>query len=190
MKIDLGCGSMPRGDINVTNGDSKKSFNLEKYLEYYDFKFNPDGKIINLSIEDYLENNTITQSDTVLMSHIIEHIYDLNSVMEKIKNAVYVIIITPNSQFNTADWFDNTHIRSFTIPSLRNYLKLFFNEVDLYSIAYGIDILAKCSYYKSDINFNHIITHYSNIEHSYNMIKLLKFYYRRYKMEKLEKKIQ
>ena len=187
MRIDLGCGSMPRGDINITNGNSKKSLILDKYLKEYGFEYNPDAKIINSSIEDYLENNVINKSDTVLMSHIIEHIYDLNSVMEKVINAEDVIIITPNSQFNTADWYDKNHIRSFTIPSLRHYLIMWFNTLQIYPINYGIDILAIGSTY-SNTTFHYSTTFYNHIEHSHNLIKLSKFYYRKIIMEKLERK--
>ena len=187
MRIDLGCGSMPRGDINITNGDSKKSLILDKYLKDYGFEYNPDAKIINSSIEDYLENNVINKSDTVLMSHIIEHIYDLNSVMEKVINAEDVIIITPNSQFNNADWYDDTHIRSFTIPSLRNYLINWFNTLEIYPINYGIDILAVGSYTNSIFHYSATF-YYRHIEHSHNLIKLSKFYYRKFIMKKLDNK--
>ena len=52
---------------------------------------------------------------------------------------------------------------------------------------YGIDILA-IGFTYSHTTFHYSKTFYNHIEHSHNLIKLSKFYYRKFIMKKLDNK--
>jgi len=153
MKIDLGCGTHPRGDIGVDFGNKAVVTNtapLDKYFEKYGFVYNPNAKIVNDDIEDYLEDNPTTEEDEILLSHVLEHLSEPYYVLNLLEPAKLIIIVIPNPLKNNADCIDKGHVFSWTKCSLQNLLSHVFenynieiteiNDIDLMAIITRKDI--------------------------------------------------
>ena len=64
MKIDLGCGKHPRGDIGVDYGNFAvvtDTSPLDKYFEPYGFKYNPNAEIYDMRIETFVSLYKVTK---------------------------------------------------------------------------------------------------------------------------------
>ena len=153
MKIDLGCGTHPRGDIGVDFGNKAvvtATTPLDVYFEPYGFKYNPNAKIINEDIEYYLTLYPPKKDDSVLLSHVIEHLLDPYLTLLQLTEAKLVIIAIPNPTKNPADCIDKGHYYSWTQCALQNITSSIFtnhnieiteiNDIDLMAIITRKDI--------------------------------------------------
>jgi len=131
MKIDLGCGKHPRGEINIDYDYSEVVIDtspLDVYFEKYGFKYNPNAEIYEMKIETFLALYKITKDDEILLSHVIEHLTNPYLVLEKLTEARLVIIAIPNPTKNNADCIDKGHIYSWTKCALENLLSEIFRN--------------------------------------------------------------
>jgi len=149
MKIDLGCGTHPRGDIGVDSEIGAVVTNtahLDKYFEPYGFKYNPNAKIINEDIEYYVTLYPPKKDDSVLLSHVIEHLLDPYLTLLQLTEAKLIIIAIPDPIKNPADCIDKGHIYSWTKCALENMLsKIFVNhKIEIQQIN-NIDLMAVIS---------------------------------------------
>ena len=153
MKIDLGCGKRPRGDIGVDYGNFAvvtDTSPLDKYFEPYGFKYNPNAKIYNCRIETFLNTYPITEEDEILLSHVIEHLANPFLVLQQLTEAKLIIIAIPNPLKNNADCIDKGHVYSWTKCALQNLLSKTFrnhnieiteiNDIDLMAVITRKDI--------------------------------------------------
>ena len=146
MKIDLGCGKHPRGDINVDYGDFAvvtDTSPLDKYFEPYGFKYNPNAKIYDMRIETFLNTYQITKDDEILLSHVIEHLTNPFIVLQQLTEAKLIVIAIPNPTKNPADCIDKGHLYSWTKCALENLLsKIFKNHNIKITEINNIDLMA------------------------------------------------
>jgi len=131
MKIDLGCGDYPRGNICVTKHIEgvvcESTKHLDKYLAEYGFVYNPNATVVNDDIVNYCEyhhNEFATHS--ILLCHVIEHLKCPFYLLMLLRMAKDIVVVVPNARVNDADKMDKTHIYSFTEWSLYNLLKKVF----------------------------------------------------------------
>jgi len=146
MKIDLGCGTHPRGDIGVEFGNKAVVTNtapLDIYFDKYGFKFNPNAKIYNYRIETYLSLYKITKEDEILLSHVIEHLANPYLVLVQLTEAKLILIAIPNPLKNNADCIDKGHYYSWTKCALENLLSTTFknHNIEITEIN-NIDLMA------------------------------------------------
>ena len=148
MKIDLGCGSYPRGDIGVTMHIDgvvcEATKHLDKYLAEFGFVYNPNATVIEDDIVRYCEyHQDEFTNHSILLCHVIEHLecpYYLLTLLRKAKD---IVVVVPNARVNDADKIDRTHIYSFTEWSLYNLIKKAFGVEPVYrKIEYELDLLA------------------------------------------------
>jgi len=148
LKIDLGCGNYPRGDIGVTLKQNTAVCNatphLDKYLEPYGFVYNPKAQIIYDDLENYIQINYPTlKGQEILMCHILEHLTCPYCILSALDKAKMIVIVTPNARVNDADKTDKTHIYSFTEWSLENLINTVFKaDYKIYKIENDYDLLA------------------------------------------------
>jgi len=134
MKIDLGCGTHPRGDIGVDFGNKAvitATTPLDVYFEKYGFKYNPNAKIINEDIEDYLDDYPPTEEDEILLSHVIEHCTNPIYILSLLPPAKLIVIAIPNPLKNNADCIDKGHVFSWTKCALQNMLSYVFENYNI-----------------------------------------------------------
>jgi len=146
MKIDLGCGKHPRGDINVDYGNFAvvtDTSPLDKYFEPYGFKYNPNAKIYNCRIKTFLNMYPITEEDEILLSHVIEHLANPFLVLQQLTEAKLIVIAIPNPTKNPADCIDKGHLYSWTKCALQNLLSKTFknHNIEITEIN-NIDLMA------------------------------------------------
>ena len=146
MKIDLGCGKHPRGDINVDYGNFAvvtDTSPLDKYFEPYGFKYNPNAKIYNCRIETFLNTYPITEEDEILLSHVIEHLANPFLVLQQLTEAKLIVRAIPNPTKNPADCIDKGHLYSWTKCALQNLLSKTFknHNIEITEIN-NIDLMA------------------------------------------------
>jgi len=146
MKIDLGCGSHPRGDVGVDSGIGAActaTTGDDPFLEPLGFSFNPNARLVKDTIEHYLEVSPPTESDDVIIAHTLEHLHDPYAVLEKLREAHLVVIVIPNPLTNSADCTDKGHLFSWTPCALHNLLSEIFpdKEVEVKTIASNLDLL-------------------------------------------------
>ena len=146
MKIDLGCGSHPRGDVGVDSGAGAvctATTGDDPFLEPLGFSFNPNARLVKDTIEHYLEVSPPTESDDVLIAHTLEHLHDPYSTLEKLRGAHLVVVVVPNPLRNNADCVDEGHLFSWTPCALRNLLsQVFERRVEVRPIVWDLDLLA------------------------------------------------
>ena len=145
MKIDLGCGSHPRGDVGVDSGAGAActaTTNDDPFLEPLGFRFNPNARLIKDTIEHYLEVSPPTESDDVLIAHTLEHLHDPYFTLEKLRGARLVVVVVPNPLRNNADCVDEGHLFFWTPCALRNLLsQVFEGKVEVRPIVWDLDLL-------------------------------------------------
>jgi len=152
MKIlDVGCGSKPWGNINLDLNVGKSKHHKFSY-DVKQIKNFTRGDATSLPFK----NKSI---DVLIARHCLEHIPEpLKAVIEFERvTREKIIIMVPNNPTNTEF---KTHIYSWSLVSLKNFLNLVFENVevypnspfsDLYKMRSLRPILGK-SYYKFPLN--------------------------------------
>lgn len=134
MIIDLGCGSWCRGDIGIDLDFSTPP--ITKHLDdIIGLTLNKEAKLITADLNDRVSwYNKLPpakelKNATFLMIHILESIESPFRLLEEIARfkPKKLIIVVPNCQQNLVDWYDSTHIYSFTEASIRQLVSRFFN---------------------------------------------------------------
>lgn len=131
--LDLGCGSYCRGDVCL-------DINFNWYNPYhipqqYDFIVGGKTRINDkvLANADYSLPFRDNVFDKVLIIHTLKHLrcpyFTLREVYRVLKKDGLLVVIVPNAVKNKADWLDDTHIYSFTKPTITRLVKLSGFEV-------------------------------------------------------------
>lgn len=133
MILDVGCGSHPKGDVNV---DAMKDVPLE-YIEGI------SRNIRNFVLADTerlpFRENTF---NVVYASHLLEHVSRPFAMLSELKrvsqNIVYLHIPSPTHPNRT-----EYHIYRWDSNTFENLLKKIFNEVNIYSTARMVPRMGK-----------------------------------------------
>ena len=125
--LEIGCGAGGILSVFERKGHRVKGTDLGKeYIEYGIKKHNLDlevGFLADIILKE--------KPDIIIYSHVVEHILDLNSELQTIKNTinedtiVYIEVpglkeIHKNYQSNILRYFQNAHTFHFTLESLTN----------------------------------------------------------------------
>ena len=132
--LDIGCGS----------GSMLKALNIFDHnlvLSGHDVSEHLQEKIQSIKgVENFYSgdlDNINNKFDVIILSHVLEHIDDINEFFNKIKNLLslnsIVLIQVPNFIENPLDFFVYDHISHFTKKSLHTLLEQHFNHVQLSS---------------------------------------------------------
>lgn len=127
MIVDLGCGSWCRGDIGID-----KQFNYPPVTKHLDdiigLTKREDAKLIVSDLNQGISLNGEAQGATFLLIHVLESLDNPFTTLREIArfNPKKVIIVVPNAQQNLADWYDETHLYSFTEASIRQLVSRVF----------------------------------------------------------------
>lgn len=128
MIIDLGCGSWCRGDIGID-----KQFNYPPVTKHLDdiigLSKNEKAEFITADLNQSIPLNGSSQDATFLLIHVLESLDSPLNILREIAKfkPKKVIIVVPNAQQNLADWYDETHIYSFTEASIRQLVSKVFS---------------------------------------------------------------
>ena len=145
LTLDLGCGSYPRGDVNLDLQFSYRHPLDEpwKFDEVVGGKAeNPDLVMADANYPLPFRDESFT---CVIMRDVLEHLLNpyntLREVHRVLKRGGVLKVTVPNARVSLADWRDETHLYSFTEPTIRRLIgrlfrvekcKLLFNNEVIY----------------------------------------------------------
>ena len=131
--LDIGCGSYPRGTVNVDIDFTWSSPWMQS--EKYDPYTAPRQQICDRVKADANYSLPFRSEcfDEVYLVHVIEHLLHpfncLQDVYRVLKRRGKVIVFVPNARVNLADWRDQDHYFSFTQPTITRLVGKLFKVV-------------------------------------------------------------
>ena len=146
VKVDLGCGSYPRGEVGV---DIDFTWSNPRYMpERLDKHVGGrvEGAMLVRADLNYGVPLRHSCASEVVLVHVLEHLespyHTLLEAYRILKPGGVVRVVAPNAQKNDTDWFDEGHIYSFTLPTLRRLVeKAGFRVREAKLIEEDLDIL-------------------------------------------------
>ena len=147
MRIDIGCGDRPRGDICVDSGAGAavtSTAHLDKYLEPYGFRYNPGSTVVREDALEWPKGHPPGPEDQVLMCHSLEHMERPFDVLRAAAGAGLVVVVVPNPLRNSADCVDRSHLYSWTPCALMNIMMraLPRHHIRVETIELDLDLMA------------------------------------------------
>jgi len=147
VRIDLGCGDRPRGDICVDSGAGAavtSTAHLDKYLEPLGFRFNPGAAIVRADALEWLMERPPGPEDQVLICHALEHMERPLDVLRAAGGAGLIAVVVPNPLRNSADCVDRSHLYSWTPCALMNVMMraLPQHHITVETIELDLDLMA------------------------------------------------
>jgi len=125
VRIDIGCGDRPRGDIcadSEAGATCTSTAHLDKYLEPHGFTYNPGAAIVRADALEWLRAHPPGPGDQVLMCHSLEHMPAPFDVLRAVSGAGLIVVVVPNPLRNAADCADRSHLYSWTPCALMNIM--------------------------------------------------------------------
>jgi len=148
LTIDLGCGSYCRGDVGVdVNFKWKNPYHRPEFFDKltHGKVKDPDLVLADLNYPLPFRDKAF---DRAFLVHVIEHLYRPYELLKEIhrilKDNGELIIICPNAKVSFADWNDDTHLISFTEPTLKRFVSLVFRHVE-------VKVLEESPYCRQDL---------------------------------------
>lgn len=138
--VDIGCGQGYGSSILSPLAKSILGLDYNQDAINYASK-NYKHKNLRFSVGDFVQFKGKEKFDVVVAFEVIEHIYEdenfLKNICTILNGNSLVLISTPNKLIHSphTDTPPNPyHVREYTPPQLKELLKKFFNEVDLYGM--------------------------------------------------------
>jgi len=126
MILDVGCGSRPKGDVNLDLNLGQSTHHRFEY-DIKTFKNFIQGSASDLPFRDKIFH-------TIFSAHCLEHVPVPLEAIREYKRVSHgrVILLVPN---NPVLEDDETHLYAWSLVSFENFLKLVFDDVKV--IAYS-----------------------------------------------------
>jgi len=135
LTLDIGGGNYPRGDVTIdTCFDWSNPYHHPEWFDRFSAPRHEDPCLV-MCDANYPLPFRDESFERVIMVHVIEHLYRpyecLREIYRVLKNGGRLIIICPNAKKSQADWRDEGHYISFTLPTLKRLVSLVFQKVEV-----------------------------------------------------------
>ena len=179
--LEIGCG--PGGILNYFKSQGHDVTGVD-----FDNNYEPmiKKKNINFVCDNFLNKNFTGKYDVIVLSHVIEHFLDINSIIIKLNDLLksngVLYILTPgifkfenykllnltNEHERTLFLFyiQNAHLFYFTLNSLKNVFNKF---KDIFSFEFGDEEIQAIYFKKKDLKNTLTINDYKKIIRFYNI---------------------
>jgi len=123
MKLDIGCGAKPKGDVNIELYPKKS--------EHRRGLVPPQTPNLVIADAHYLPLREKTFK-IVIMIHLLEHLlHPIDALREAKRVSEKIFLTVPNNPINKEC---ETHLYSWSKTSLQNLLSLVFDHIEIYYI--------------------------------------------------------